>query len=1600
MKKLIFLFFLAIISQIVFAQQDSLNRALFDAVKANNLERVKELIKNGADVMASNEYGYTPLHKACMNKSNFEIAKLLIEKGADVNAKLSENNNDYTGYSTLHFAVKENNFKLTKLLVENGADVNAIVSKKAKWNHYKGFSPLHVACWNENGFEIVKLLVAKGADVNARVSENNKWDYKPGYNSLHFACDNENGFEIAKLLIDNGADVNTKNKNLQTPLHFSCDIENGFEIAKLLIKNGADLNAKDDDKYTALHYTNELKSDKYKQRNIESLLINGIDVSINFEELIEDIDFISLKLIHYYRPSIFEKTYNNITALELAQNNSNNQIASYVSKPDNRFFLMLEFEEFNEFFKEIKSKKYDLNQKNSGGNTLLHEAILNNQQGIVKLLIKKGANINEQNNFGQTPLFYSILLGNSNISSMLIKQNADFNILDDAGRSALYIAEKVRNESIAKHLKSLKAIQTSSFKPKMIVPVKNYLHTFALSFSEDNKYLAVGSKGGFHSAGKPSITVFDTKDFRIVKKIKIPAPGEIKFSNNNTLLFVTNKHKVDIFDFETGNTIKQIYYADAVSNSGKQMLKETPDEFIIIETLSNKQLSKSKKESLNEYFITFSFDGNSIITSDTIKAYVRKINFKSNRQKAYKNIRFKNNNYSHIKFIDKIFSNKDSSYIEPVVIKPALNFSSISNNKRFHATASVLDNNLRVYDKHSKEMINLSDNNILPTRAIAYNNKTNCVLIGDGNIFLEKSKISSLNFSGSLKIDTLMNLNRTEGPPKFDIQYSENKKYILLLKENLLKIFESDFSKKIVMLSDINYAEFTNNKEIIYLKNDTVFFYDLEKQKILNKIDDVEYFRYLKEKNRLYTLSLKKNKIKEIDLNKGLVLNQSDFEKSYDFNTSYRGSYNYNIFNNISNSGSVLLGGFNRDIVIKSFNNKTVKILDKAIFSPTRTFFYSDYEKIISYDFKNPYIRLYNPKNAYRKTIFSGHTAGITDVIFAENSSLMLSSSYDYTIKIWDIETSKELATLVQTDSLNWVITTQNGLFDASPGAMDKMHYVVGLEIIELNQLKDRYYEPGLLKKIMKGEKLRDVHGFNDIKLPPHIKLSPIENGNLKINIKNNYNGGIGRVKVLANGKEIIEDARLLTGKGPAGFKNPQGLVINIDLNKYSQYFIPGKDNMISVQAYNGEEYILSHPQFINYIPVVPKGYNPDEIPDVYIVCIGVSDYYGYAIDLRFAAKDAEDMMTALKTSAEGLFGVNKVHSFLLTSPLSIRTDVTQIALPTKGNIETRFLNLSKKIDANDILIVYLAGHGINIAPDGKDGDFYYLTSDAYSGDMSAYFDEAIRNKTTVKSSEFVKMLTKQPANKQVLIIDACHSGKAVESLSAQRDMLSSTIRAFDRMRDRTGMHIITGSTADAVSYESNRFGQGILTYSLLEGIKGTALREGQFVDVIKLFQKSKERVPVLAEGLGGIQEPVIFSPYLSGKFEKGAESFDIGKLTKEEKAKIPLAKSKPIFVMTILQDADAYDDNLYLGEKTDEELRELTAKGVKAPLILIETRDFPGAYKIRGQYTSSGDKVNLKVKMFEDKTVIKTIDLSGDKNNIDSLIQKLINETLKAIKK
>jgi len=96
------------------------NTPLHEAVIRNDKKMAKILIeKFGANVNVQNKSGLTPLYEAIMRDGNEEIIDLLLEKEADVNIK------KYIGeHSPFNYAVIRKRFDIARKLLENGAEIN------------------------------------------------------------------------------------------------------------------------------------------------------------------------------------------------------------------------------------------------------------------------------------------------------------------------------------------------------------------------------------------------------------------------------------------------------------------------------------------------------------------------------------------------------------------------------------------------------------------------------------------------------------------------------------------------------------------------------------------------------------------------------------------------------------------------------------------------------------------------------------------------------------------------------------------------------------------------------------------------------------------------------------------------------------------------------------------------------------------------------------------------------------------------------------------------------------------------------------------------------------------------------------------------------------------------------------------------------------------------------------------------------------------------------------------------------------------------------------------------------------------------------------
>ena len=184
-------------------------------------KRKVEIYPAGNNVSVSS----TPLHRAAQN-GNIEEVRRLLENGADVNAQANN------GSTPLHAAAEEGQREVVQLLLDGGADIEV--------RDMFGDRPLHMAA-EEGQREVVECLVKNGADVNAQADN--------GSTPLHEAV-LYGHLVVVGYLINAGADIQLTDNFGQTPLHLAA--KKYPKVVELLLQSGAPIDGRNSDNETIL----------------------------------------------------------------------------------------------------------------------------------------------------------------------------------------------------------------------------------------------------------------------------------------------------------------------------------------------------------------------------------------------------------------------------------------------------------------------------------------------------------------------------------------------------------------------------------------------------------------------------------------------------------------------------------------------------------------------------------------------------------------------------------------------------------------------------------------------------------------------------------------------------------------------------------------------------------------------------------------------------------------------------------------------------------------------------------------------------------------------------------------------------------------------------------------------------------------------------------------------------------------------------------------------------------------------------------------------------------------------------------------------------
>ncbi|KAK9127357.1 hypothetical protein Syun_016154 [Stephania yunnanensis] len=199
-----------------------------------NLKCAKMLIEAGADKNAKSLDGRTALYRAAAG-GDTKMAALLMEMGADPTVTA-----ETTGRTPLEIAQEKGNVEVIDVLEQRElmltaarrgdlATMRGLLKRGAKANHSDqyGLTTLHAAAIKGHK-EIVSVLIESGMHLEC--------EDKEGHTALHLAVEG-GSLEAVELLVNRGANVNAKSKKGVTPLYLARAM--GYEdITQFLLSRG------------------------------------------------------------------------------------------------------------------------------------------------------------------------------------------------------------------------------------------------------------------------------------------------------------------------------------------------------------------------------------------------------------------------------------------------------------------------------------------------------------------------------------------------------------------------------------------------------------------------------------------------------------------------------------------------------------------------------------------------------------------------------------------------------------------------------------------------------------------------------------------------------------------------------------------------------------------------------------------------------------------------------------------------------------------------------------------------------------------------------------------------------------------------------------------------------------------------------------------------------------------------------------------------------------------------------------------------------------------------------------------------------------------
>ncbi len=468
-----------------------------------------------------------------------------------------------------------------------------------------------------------------------------------------------------------------------------------------------------------------------------------------------------------------------------------------------------------------------------------------------------------------------------------------------------------------------------------------------------------------------------------------------------------------------------------------------------------------------------------------------------------------------------------------------------------------------------------------------------------------------------------------------------------------------------------------------------------------------------------------------------------------------------------------------------------------------------------------------------RKTIPVAHSDRITSIDFNPAHATVATCSWDATVKLWDADSMKLLATIISIGSNDHIIITPDNYYYGTKNSLNGIGFKYGKEFISPEQYDLRFNRPDIVlarigyvsKQIVKSfnraylKRLQKMN-FTEHMLSEEIHMPTLEFGSEALPLNSNEDNVIFTIKA-KDTKYNLDRINVFVNNVPIYGLNGISLR-DQNLAEVSQAVnlkLSAGRNKIQVSCMNekGVESLLQTAE-VTYHPA------HGQRPNLYLAVISVSRYANSSMNLKYARKDGQDVVNLFKKSGwyENVF---------------IDTLFDQQA--TLENIQ-QLREFFSRAGTDDEVLFFVSGHGLL----DQNLDFYFGTHD---------IDFKYPSRRGLRYEELEGLLDGIPARKKVLLIDACHSGE-IDKARIQAVQLTADLgknqkgtvttytypadiendnykvgitTSFELMQEvfanvtkGSGAIVISAAAGNSYALESDEWRNGVFTFALLSGLK------------------------------------------------------------------------------------------------------------------------------------------------------------------------------------